>query len=161
VTTGPDTGAGSGAETALTPEEALPPATGGVAAPPETVSGYLRRRWESVRAGDLGSLPIVVGLVVIAIVFGTLDNTFFVERNFTNLLLQMAPVATIAIGIVAPLRARGSIQMDGGVEEIGGRPDPRARLGAGRPGPLPSSGVWASPAGRTSSPTRRSRTSAV
>ena len=66
----------------------------------ETFSGYMRRWWQGVRAGELGSLPIVVGLVVIAIVFGGLDSTFFVERNFTNLLLQMAPVATIAIGIV-------------------------------------------------------------
>jgi len=100
VTTGPKAGAGSGPETAVTPEEALPPATGGFAAPPETVSGYVRRRWEAILAGELGSMPIVVGLVVIAIVFGTLDSTFFVERNFTNLLLQLAPVATIAIGIV-------------------------------------------------------------
>ena len=40
------------------------------------------------------------GLVVIAVVFGMLDDTFYTERNFTNLLLQMAAVATIAIGIV-------------------------------------------------------------
>jgi D-xylose transport system permease protein len=66
----------------------------------EGVSAYLRRRWEGMRAGDLGSLPIIIGLVVISIVFGLLDDTFFVERNFTNLLLQMAAVATIAIGIV-------------------------------------------------------------
>ena len=32
--------------------------------------------------------------------FGTLDDTFFTERNFTNLLLQMAHIATIAIGVV-------------------------------------------------------------
>ena len=56
--------------------------------------------WQRVKAGDLGSLPIIVGLVVIAIVFGLLDDTFLVERNFTNLLLQMAPLATIAIGVV-------------------------------------------------------------
>jgi D-xylose transport system permease protein len=72
----------------------------GFQAVPETLSGYLRRWWERVRAGDLGSLPIVVGLVVIAVVFGILDDRFFIERNFTNLLLQMATVATIAIGIV-------------------------------------------------------------
>ena len=53
-----------------------------------------------MRAGELGSLPIIVGLVVIGLVFGTLDDTFFTERNFTNLLLQMAPIATIAIGVV-------------------------------------------------------------
>jgi D-xylose transport system permease protein len=70
------------------------------AAQSEPLSVYMRRWWQSVRSGELGSLPIVFGLVVIAIVFGTLDATFFVERNFTNLLLQMAAVATMAIGIV-------------------------------------------------------------
>jgi D-xylose transport system permease protein len=66
----------------------------------QTLSGYVRRWWQKVRTGDLGSLPIVIGLVVIVIVFGTLDDVFLTERNFTNLLLQMAPVATLAIGIV-------------------------------------------------------------
>jgi D-xylose transport system permease protein len=86
------------AEPGATQTEALlapPPAAQRV-----TVSGYVSRWWEGVRAGELGSLPIVIGLVVIAAVFGTLDDTFFEERNFTNLLLQMAAVATIAIGIV-------------------------------------------------------------
>ncbi|HZA86443.1 MAG TPA: hypothetical protein VE466_06155, partial [Acidimicrobiales bacterium] len=68
--------------------------------PAETLGGYVRRWWQGVLAGELGSLPIIVGLVVIAIVFGTLDDTFFTERNFTNLLLQMAAIATIAIGVV-------------------------------------------------------------
>ncbi|HET8618950.1 MAG TPA: hypothetical protein VFM27_08310 [Acidimicrobiales bacterium] len=83
------------------PEETLPPAIpAGFEATPETLGGYLRRWWQGVRAGELGSLPIIVGLVVIAIVFGTLDDTFYVERNFTNLLLQMAAMSTIAIGVV-------------------------------------------------------------
>jgi D-xylose transport system permease protein len=66
----------------------------------ETLSGYARRRAQSIRAGELGSLPILIGLVVIAIVFGSLDDTFFKERNFTNLLLQVAAVSTMAIGVV-------------------------------------------------------------
>lgn len=65
-----------------------------------SVWDYTKRWWQGVRAGDLGSLPIVVGLVIITVVFGILDDTFLVERNFTNLLLQMAPFATIAIGVV-------------------------------------------------------------
>jgi D-xylose transport system permease protein len=75
-----------------------PAAPGG--ADGETFAGYLNRWWQGVKAGQLGSLPIIVGLVVIAVVFGLLDDTFFEERNFTNLLLQMAATATIAIGIV-------------------------------------------------------------
>ena len=66
----------------------------------ESFSGYLDRWWQGVKVGQLGSLPIIVGLVVIAVVFGLLDDTFFSARNFTNLLLQMAATATIAIGVV-------------------------------------------------------------
>ena len=76
------------------------PPPDGQRAPQETLTGYLRRWVQSVRAGDFGSLPIVVGLVVIAVVFGFLNDTFTTERNFTNLLLQTAPLATMAIGVV-------------------------------------------------------------
>jgi D-xylose transport system permease protein len=82
-------------------DEALPAALpSGFDTTPETLGGYVRRWWQGVRAGELGSLPIIVGLILIAIVFGTLDDTFYVERNFTNLLLQIAATATIAIGVV-------------------------------------------------------------
>jgi D-xylose transport system permease protein len=65
-----------------------------------STSDYLALWLQRVRAGDLGSLPIIVGLLVIVLVFGTLDDTFLTERNFTNLLLQMAPYAAISIGVV-------------------------------------------------------------
>lgn len=66
----------------------------------QTLSGYLRQWWQRVRGGELGSLPIIVALVLIAIVFGVLDDAFLTERNFTNLLLQMAAYAILAIGVV-------------------------------------------------------------
>lgn len=65
-----------------------------------TLSGYVRLWWQGVRAGELGTLPIILGLVLIVITFSILDDKFLTERNFTNLLLQMAAVATIAIGVV-------------------------------------------------------------
>ena len=66
----------------------------------QTLSGYARIWWQGVRAGELGSLPIIVGLILIFITFGILEENFFTERNFTNLILQMAAVATMAIGMV-------------------------------------------------------------
>jgi D-xylose transport system permease protein len=79
----------------------LPTARPGADEPsPETLSGYVRLWLRGVRLGELGSLPIIVGLVVIFVTFGLLNDTFLTERNFTNLLLQIAPIATIAIGIV-------------------------------------------------------------
>jgi D-xylose transport system permease protein len=97
---------GQGTPSAVEPEveaggESLPPrpAVSEVARVTST-SDYLSLWLQRVRAGDLGSLPIIVGLLVIVLVFGTLDDTFLTERNFTNLLLQMAPFATISIGVV-------------------------------------------------------------
>ena len=90
-----------GTDTTVTAAEAtLPRPSGELNVAPGSMSEYLHRWWRGVRSGELGSLPILVGLVVIAVVFGSLNSTFFVERNFTNLLLQMAHVATMAIGIV-------------------------------------------------------------
>jgi D-xylose transport system permease protein len=96
MTVEPGTGVEPRDEAAVAVDETGQP----VRASEQTLSGYVHRWWQKVRGGDLGSLPIVVGLVVIVIVFGTLDDVFLTERNFTNLLLQMAPVAVIAIGIV-------------------------------------------------------------
>jgi D-xylose transport system permease protein len=81
------------------------PTAAAVAAEPtaeqtQTLSGFMRAWWQGVRGGELGSLPIIVGLIVIFLTFGLLEDNFFTERNFTNLLLQMAAVATIAIGVV-------------------------------------------------------------
>ncbi len=76
------------------------PRTAGFAAPTDGVGDYLRRRWDAVKSGELGTLPIIFGLIVIVLIFGTLEDQFLSARNFTNLLLQMAPVAALAMGIV-------------------------------------------------------------
>ena len=60
----------------------------------------MRDWWQGVKYGELGSLPLFVGLGIIVLTFGLLDDTFLTERNFTNLLLQTAAIATIAIGVV-------------------------------------------------------------
>ena len=62
----------------------------------EYIGGYFKR----VRSGDLGSIPIVVGLIIIAIIFQTQNENFITPRNFVNLIAQMAGITTIAIGVV-------------------------------------------------------------
>jgi len=64
------------------------------------VAAHARRWWTDVRAGELGSLPIIVGLVVVAIVFQTQNDRFLTAGNFVNLIVQTAPYALIAMGIV-------------------------------------------------------------
>ena len=40
-----------------------------------TLSGYIQVWWQGVRGGELGSLPIILGLAVIFVVFGILEET--------------------------------------------------------------------------------------
>jgi D-xylose transport system permease protein len=76
------------------------PRAAGFSSGHDNVGDYLRERWQAIAAGELGSLPIIIGLIVIVLVFGTLEEQFLTARNFTNLLLQMAPIAFLAIGII-------------------------------------------------------------
>jgi D-xylose transport system permease protein len=59
-----------------------------------------RRRWEALKAGDVGSLPIIIGLALIVGFFYSKNENFLTAGNFTNLMTQMAGVTTIAIGVV-------------------------------------------------------------
>ncbi len=67
------------------------------------VSGQASAFLTRVRSGDLGSLPVVVGLVVIWAAFALLNPNFLSSRNLVNLTLQSAAVGTIAIGVVLVL----------------------------------------------------------
>ena len=66
----------------------------------DTLADVIRDWWLRVRAGDLGSLPIILGFIIIATIFGLAEPLFFSSRNFVNLLLQMAAITSIAIGVV-------------------------------------------------------------
>jgi len=68
--------------------------------PNDTFGDVLADWWRRIKVGDLGSLPIIVGLLIIFVIFYTLQPLFFSPRNFVNLLLQMAGITTIAIGVV-------------------------------------------------------------
>ncbi|MEO0565952.1 MAG: hypothetical protein AAF125_27830, partial [Chloroflexota bacterium] len=62
----------------------------------EYIDSYVRR----VRAGDLGILPIVFGLIVIAIFFQDRNSNFLTPQNLSNLIIQMAAICTIGYGVV-------------------------------------------------------------
>jgi D-xylose transport system permease protein len=66
----------------------------------DTVGAAVGRYVEKLRAGDVGSLPVVLGLVVITIVFTAKVSVFFTAVNFTNMIVQLAGVSLIAIGVV-------------------------------------------------------------
>jgi D-xylose transport system permease protein len=75
----------------------------------EAASNYLSR----VKAGDIGSLPAVLGLVSLVAVFGAMSEFFLTNRNFANLLTQAAPVIVIAMGLVFVLLL-GEIDLSAG-----------------------------------------------
>ena len=66
-------------------------------------SGALRGFLDNLRSGDLGVLPVIVGLVVIWTVLQSLNPIFLSSANLVNLLLESAAVGTIALGIVCIL----------------------------------------------------------
>ena len=65
-----------------------------------SILAHLSRWWEGVRAGDVGSLPIIVGLLLITVFFQTKNDNFLTAGNFSNLIVQMAGTTTIAMGVV-------------------------------------------------------------
>jgi D-xylose transport system permease protein len=59
-------------------------------------SAYIDR----VKAGDVGSLPVIVALLGATIYFTVQSSAFFTARNFSNLIGQVAVTGLIAIGVV-------------------------------------------------------------
>src|SRR5947208_15712851 len=56
-----------------------------------------------VRSGELGAVPVILGLIVICVVFQALNSLFLSSDNLTNLLLESVPTGVIALGIVCVL----------------------------------------------------------
>src|SRR4030088_2271340 len=66
-------------------------------------AGPVQRFRRRVTEGELGSLPVIAGLVIIWITFEILNPNFLTARNITNLMLQIADLGPIAVGIVLVL----------------------------------------------------------
>jgi D-xylose transport system permease protein len=82
-----------------------PPAPSGAPADATTdqhisPASFARQRVAALREGELGSLPIVVGIIVIAIYFQARNSNFLTAGNFVNLIAQMAAIMIIGTGIV-------------------------------------------------------------
>jgi D-xylose transport system permease protein len=62
-------------------------------------AGFRRR----LRQGELGTLPVIVGIAVIWAIFWVANDRFLTPQNLTNLFLQLVSTGTIAIGVVLVL----------------------------------------------------------
>lgn len=78
-----------------------------------TLKGAMHDYWSRIKAGDIGSLPAVLGLIVLCIVFGSMSSVFLTPGNFANLLTQAAAVIVIAMGLVFVLLL-GEIDLSAG-----------------------------------------------
>ena len=67
------------------------------------LGGAVRGFFDRVRSGDLGSLPVVVGLAIIWTVFQTLNPVFLSANNLVNLLFDCSTTGVISLGIVCIL----------------------------------------------------------
>ena len=76
----------------------------------DAARGYLQR----VRGGDMGSLPAVLGLVVLFVVFGLANERFMSALNLANLVTQAGSICVLAMGLVFVLLL-GDIDLSAGV----------------------------------------------
>ena len=67
------------------------------------IGGAVAAFVERVRSGELGSLPVIVGLIIIWTVFTGLNPVFLSANNVVNLLFDCSTVGVIALGIVCVL----------------------------------------------------------
>ena len=89
-------------------------------AEPDTLRDYARMVYVRIRSGDSGVLPVVAGLVLISILFQSLNSNFLSAGNLVNLLVQGAAYMLLAMGEVFALLL-GEIDLSiGFVSGIGG-----------------------------------------
>jgi D-xylose transport system permease protein len=109
-------------DTAPSDQEASPKAA--LALPPElaadSLGQYVRGWFLRVRGGDSGILPVVGGLILVSILFQTLNSHFLTARNLVNLLIQGAAYMLLAMAEIFALLL-GEIDLSiGFVSGIGG-----------------------------------------
>ncbi|MFD9354067.1 sugar ABC transporter permease [Streptomyces sp. NPDC060031] len=64
------------------------------------LSGYLNEFGRKLKAGDLGSVPVVLGLIIIWTIFQTLNSNFLAPENLTNIAITMVATGMMAVGII-------------------------------------------------------------
>ena len=80
-----------------------------------TVSGYMRVWWQGVRAGELGSLPIIVGLVVIVITFTLLTGALrHITATRASIVATLEPVIATVVAWAWLEESFGTAQLVGG-----------------------------------------------
>ena len=77
------------------------------------LGAYARDYLARVRGGELGSIPAIVGLIVITVVFAVLHQGFLSAYNIEALVIQAAPIIVMAMGLIFVLLL-GEIDLSAG-----------------------------------------------
>ncbi len=62
--------------------------------------GYGSETWRRVRGGELGSIPVVIGLIVIWVIFQSMNSGFLSPGYLTQISLNIVATGMMATGIV-------------------------------------------------------------
>ncbi|MFD3353099.1 sugar ABC transporter permease [Streptomyces fradiae] len=92
-----DPGTPGGAERSAAPVPAVDPR---LLVREEGLKGYWTEFTRKVRGGELGSLPVLVGLIVIAIVFQSQNGNFLSAGSVANIAVYSSGLGIMAVGIV-------------------------------------------------------------
>ncbi|MBG0826375.1 sugar ABC transporter permease [Planomonospora sp. ID67723] len=76
-------------------------------------AGYVGEFKRRMHSGELGSLPVVVGLAVIWVIFQSLNSQFLSPQNLSNLSVDIVATGLISVGIVFVLLL-GEIDLSAG-----------------------------------------------
>ncbi|MFF4353998.1 sugar ABC transporter permease [Streptomyces sp. NPDC001530] len=66
----------------------------------EGLKGYVTEFKRKMKSGDLGSIPVVIGLIVIWAIFASLNSNFLTAGNLSDISVAMVGTGMIAVGIV-------------------------------------------------------------
>ncbi|MER7172364.1 sugar ABC transporter permease [Streptomyces mesophilus] len=63
-------------------------------------AGYIGEFKRKMRAGDLGAMPVVVGLIAICAIFQSLNSAFLGAENLNNIFVAMVATGMMSVGII-------------------------------------------------------------
>ncbi|MFF7766046.1 sugar ABC transporter permease [Streptomyces massasporeus] len=64
------------------------------------LKGYVTEYKRKMKSGDLGSVPVVIGLAIIWLIFTSLNSNFLTAGNLSDMSVAMVGTGMIAVGIV-------------------------------------------------------------
>ncbi|WP_327326655.1 sugar ABC transporter permease [Streptomyces sp. NBC_01210] len=63
-------------------------------------AGYISEFKRKLHSGDLGSIPVVIGLIVICAVFQSMNSNFLSAKNLSDISVAMVATGMMAVGII-------------------------------------------------------------